>query len=147
MPTHSASLSSFRLGQRRSAVNSPLPYDASRHLESAKVPVSANRADLVTDRLVSVREIALWFGLGRTAAYELTHRDGFPAPVVISPRCYRWPAGEVAEFAAGLRKEQRAGRHTTATQQRARSTVQTSGTSRRITGTVRAARASGRPVP
>jgi predicted DNA-binding transcriptional regulator AlpA len=103
-------------------------------------------ADSVMDRLISIRELALWFGLGRTAAYELTHRDDFPAPVVISPRCYRWPAGEVAAFAAGLRREQPAGRRTSGARQRARSAARAASTGRRITGSVRAARGRGRPV-
>jgi predicted DNA-binding transcriptional regulator AlpA len=55
--------------------------------------------------LISIREIRALFGLGRTAAYELTHRTGFPAPVRISPRCYRWWAAEVAAFTADLRRQ------------------------------------------
>ena len=55
--------------------------------------------------LISIREIRALFGLGRTAAYELTHRPGFPAPVRISPRCYRWWAAEVAAFTADLRRQ------------------------------------------
>jgi hypothetical protein len=31
-----------------------------------------------TDTLISIRDIREQFGLGRTAAYELTHRPGFP---------------------------------------------------------------------
>ena|SRR5215469_5082727 len=57
--------------------------------------------------LISIREIRAMFGLGRTAAYELTHRPGFPAPVRISPRCYRWWAAEVAAFTADLRRQAR----------------------------------------
>lgn len=87
-------------------MNSPLPSDAPRDPQPAHEPMAADLADSVMDRLISIREVALWFGLGRTAAYELTHRDDFPVPVVISPRCYRWPAGEVAAFAAGLRRQQ-----------------------------------------
>ena len=59
----------------------------------------------MTDRLISVRDIQVLFGLGRTAAYELTHRRGFPDPVVISPRCHRWWATEVTAFAASIRPE------------------------------------------
>jgi predicted DNA-binding transcriptional regulator AlpA len=59
--------------------------------------------------LISIREIRALFGLGRTAAYELTHRPGFPAPVRISPRCYRWWAAEVAAFTADLRRQARPG--------------------------------------
>jgi len=98
------------------------------------------------DRLISICEVALLFGLGRTAAYELTHRDGFPAPVVISSRCYRWPASEVATFAAGLRKKQPVGRRVTGAQQQAQSGARAVTTGQRITGTVRDARGRGRPV-
>jgi hypothetical protein len=45
------------------------------------------------------------FNLGRTAAYQLTHRPGFPDPVSLSPRCYRWWASEVAAFTVNLRRE------------------------------------------
>jgi predicted DNA-binding transcriptional regulator AlpA len=60
---------------------------------------------LQADSLISIREIRALFGLGRTAAYELTHRPDFPAPVRILPRCYRWWAAEVAAFTADLRRQ------------------------------------------
>ena len=59
----------------------------------------------VHDSLIDITEIRKIFRLGRTAAYELTHRPGFPDPVPISPRCYRWWASEVAAFAAALHRE------------------------------------------
>ena len=64
---------------------------------------------LQADSLISIREIRALFGLGRTAAYELTHRPGFPAPVRVSPRCYRWWAAEVAAFTADLRRQAQPG--------------------------------------
>ena len=42
------------------------------------------------DALIGIADIRKRFKLGRTAAYELTHRPGFPDPVRISPR---WQAG------------------------------------------------------
>ena len=45
------------------------------------------------------------FAIGRTAAYELTHRPGFPEPIKLSPRCYRWWANEVTAFAATMRRD------------------------------------------
>lgn len=57
-----------------------------------------------SDTLMSVADIRGLFKLGRTAAYELTHRPEFPDRVEISPRCYRWWASEVDEFAAALRR-------------------------------------------
>jgi predicted DNA-binding transcriptional regulator AlpA len=62
-------------------------------------------ASLEAGSLITINEIRKIFGLGRTAAYELTHRPGFPAPVPISRRCYRWWAKEVAAFAAELREQ------------------------------------------
>lgn len=59
----------------------------------------------VNDKLISITDIRTLFKLGRTAAYELTHRPGFPDPVPISPRCYRWWASEVDAFAVALRHE------------------------------------------
>jgi len=70
--------------------------------DNAQEPVSVGQA---ADKLISIREIRQLFGLGRTAAYELTHRPGFPAPIRISSRCYRWWEKEVAAFAAGLRDQ------------------------------------------
>jgi predicted DNA-binding transcriptional regulator AlpA len=58
-----------------------------------------------TDRLIGIGEIRQLFRLGRTAAYDLTHRPGFPAPVPVSRNAYRWWASEVAAFAAALRTE------------------------------------------
>jgi predicted DNA-binding transcriptional regulator AlpA len=57
-----------------------------------------------SDRLISIADIRALFKLGRTAAYELTHRPEFPDRVEISPRCYRSWASEVDEFAATLRR-------------------------------------------
>ena len=68
-------------------------------------PEPAATTLLQAGTLISIREIRALFGLGRTAAYELTHRPGFPAPVRISPRCYRWWAAEVAAFTADLRRQ------------------------------------------
>jgi predicted DNA-binding transcriptional regulator AlpA len=70
-------------------------------------PEPAATTSLQAGTLISIREIRALFGLGRTAAYELTHRPGFPAPVRISPRCYRWWAAEVAAFTADLRRQAR----------------------------------------
>ena len=72
-------------------------------------PEPAATGSLQADSLISIREIRALFGLGRTAAYELTHRPGFPAPVRISPRCYRWWAAEVAAFTADLRHQAQPG--------------------------------------
>ncbi len=74
------------------------PADACRPFSELDFAVSP-------DHLISIREIRAMFGLGRTAAYELTHRPGFPAAVRISARCYRWWAAEVAAFAAALRQQ------------------------------------------
>ena len=72
-------------------------------------PEPAATTLLQAGTLISIREIRALFGLGRTAAYELTHRPGFPAPVRISPRCYRWWAADVAAFTADLRRQARSG--------------------------------------
>jgi predicted DNA-binding transcriptional regulator AlpA len=58
-----------------------------------------------TDSLIGIGEIRRLFGLGRTAAYDLTHRPGFPAPVPVSRNAYRWWASEVAAFTVALRTE------------------------------------------
>ena len=59
----------------------------------------------IPDQLISVADIRVLFRLGRTAAYELTHRPDFPEPVVISSRCHRWWASEVIAFADAIRRE------------------------------------------
>ena len=68
-------------------------------------PLPPTATITTVDRLISIREIRAMFGLGRTAAYELTHRPGFPAPVRISARCYRWWASDVTAFAASLQRQ------------------------------------------
>ncbi len=68
-------------------------------------PETAGQAQWSSDRLISIEEIRTLFKLGRTAAYELTHRQEFPEPVPISSRCYRWWASEVDAFAASLRRK------------------------------------------
>src|SRR3989442_1065595 len=64
-------------------------------LAAVAMPIGAVQADSMPDRLISIRDVCELFGLGRTAAYELTHRPSFPEPIVISARCYRWWASEV----------------------------------------------------
>ena len=100
--------------------------------------VPAVQASRTTDKLISIQDIRELFGLGRTASYELTHRPGFPVPVVISPRCYRWWASEVTVFAASLRREgSSAGRRTGCAVARRAPRLTTP---RCITGRVRTAR-------
>ena len=68
-------------------------------------PATAGPARWTSDRLISIGDVRKLFKLGRTAAYELTHRPEFPEPVPISSRCYRWWASEVDAFADSLRRK------------------------------------------
>jgi predicted DNA-binding transcriptional regulator AlpA len=88
------------------ARTAPKHHHAEAALSSTSKPEPEASAQWMTDRLISVQDIRTLFRLGRTAAYELTHRSDFPDPVVISPRCYRWWASEVTAFAIGIRSEQ-----------------------------------------
>ena len=91
------------------------------------------------DTLNTITDIRRIFRLGCTAAYELTRRAGFPDPVRVSARCYRWWASEVDAFAAALPRE-----HARQAPRQARGPrLPDPATPRRqITGTVRAARTS-----
>ena len=86
---------------------------------------------------MNISDIRLLFKLGRTAAYELTRRPEFPAPVQLSRRCLRWWASEVDAYADTLQREG-AQRRTRGTTPRPAHTP--GAQPRRITGTVRAAR-------
>ena len=97
------------------------------------------QARWANDALISIADIRKRFKLGRTAAYELTHRPGFPDPVPISPRCYRWWANEVDAFAASLRREQ-AGQSAADARRKEKPQAPGPATPMRITGTLRAAR-------
>ena len=103
-------------------------------------PPTGGQIRWTTDRLISIGDIRNLFKLGRTAAYELTHRPEFPEPVPVSSRCYRWWASEVDAYAATLRlkrSQQSAG----ATQWVTKPNASPRATPpRRITGKVRAAR-------
>jgi predicted DNA-binding transcriptional regulator AlpA len=102
---------------------------------------AAHPPRLASDSLISIADVRRIFGLGRTAAYELTHRPDFPAPVRVSARCYRWWASEVDKFAAVLSRER--GQRTP--QPTAKSRLpHPAAPARSITGKVRAARASNR---
>jgi predicted DNA-binding transcriptional regulator AlpA len=110
-------------------------------------PGTAGSARWTSDRLISIGDIRKLFNLGRTAAYELTHRPDFPDPVPISSRCYRWWASEVDAFADSLRRKRseqsvRGGGTQRATKPRTPHPT----TPRHITGKVRAAR-SRREAP
>ena len=96
-----------------------------------------------TDQLISITDIRALFKLGRTAAYELTRRPGFPAPVRVSSRCLRWWASEVDAYAGTLQRE---GAQRRTRRVPVRVIDEPSGVPRRITGTVRAARGRREPV-
>jgi len=64
-------------------------------------------ASPASDALIGIGKIRVYFGLGRTAAYQLTRRRDFPAPIVLSARCYRWRAGQVHAYAASLQEPDR----------------------------------------
>lgn len=100
-------------------------------------PSAAEPPQLVQDSMLDIADIRRIFKLGRTAAYELTHRPEFPDPIAISPRCYRWLPSEVAAFAATLRQ-----RPTRASTRRTRKACipDSAIAPRRIIGTVRPAR-------
>ena len=107
-------------------------------------PETAGQVQWTTDRLISIGDIRKLFQLGRTAAYELTHRPEFPAPVPISSRCYRWWASEVDAFAANLRRKRPDESVGGDSSQRTTNprTPHPATPPRRITGKVRAARAA-----
>ena len=67
-------------------------------------PEAAQSGRAAADQLISVGDIRSLFKLGRTAAYELTHRAGFPAPVLVSSRCLRWWASEIDAYAGALQR-------------------------------------------
>ena len=95
------------------------------------------------DRLISIGDIRALFKLGRTAAYELTHRPGFPAPVHVSRRCLRWWASEVDAYAGTLQRE---GAQRRTRRAATRAAAEPAAVPRRITGTVRAARTRREPA-
>jgi predicted DNA-binding transcriptional regulator AlpA len=66
---------------------------------------AGGRLRLDGDTLIPITDIRRIFRLGRTVAYELTRRAGFPDPVRVSARCYRWWAIEVNAFAAARPRE------------------------------------------
>jgi predicted DNA-binding transcriptional regulator AlpA len=72
---------------------------------AAREPEAAREGRPGADHLISVAYIRALFKLGRTAAYELTRRPGFPAPVQVSSRCLPWWASEVDTYAGALQRE------------------------------------------
>ena len=94
-----------------------------------------------TDKLISIHDIRELFAIGRTAAYELTHRPGFPEPIKLSPRCYRWWANEVTAFAASMRRDSTTPKRISNAHRSASQRTQSEGMSPlRITGRTRLAR-------
>jgi predicted DNA-binding transcriptional regulator AlpA len=83
------------------ATSSP---DATPGPPAARAP-TGSRLRLGGDTLITITDIRQIFRLGRTAAYELTRRPGFPDPVWVSARCYRWWASEVDAYVAALPRE------------------------------------------
>jgi predicted DNA-binding transcriptional regulator AlpA len=119
----------------------PPPEPISSPGAAAHPPTARARADapprVDDDTLITITDIRRIFRLGRTAAYELTHRPGFPDPVQVSARCYRWWASEVDAYAAALPREHAR----QAPRQASRPRLPDPATPpRQITGRVRAAR-------
>ena len=104
---------------------------------SVPEPETAARDRRATDRMISIADIRMLFKLGRTAAYELTHRPGFPAPVPVSGRCLRWWASEVDAYADTLQRE---GARRSARRAAKQRMPRAATPPRQIAGTVRAAR-------
>lgn len=122
----------------RRAMTPSLDHDDDPFRESEVV--RQRRPD--TDQLISVIDIRALFKLGRTAAYELTRRPGFPASVRVSRRCLRWWASEVDAYADSLQSQVPRRRTHPTTQHQDNPAVQP----RKITGTVRAARGPREPT-
>ena len=131
-------------GSEDVAVNNSNGKDRPAGPHGTLEPTAAPHAWPSADRLIGIREIRQIFGLGRTSAYDLTHRPGFPAPVPFSPRCYRWWASEVAAFAAALRAESQNAPRISRRRAQQR-TLPEGATPLRITGKVRSARSRRTP--
>ncbi len=117
---------------------------ASNGSDGTDRPTAPPRGQPPTDSLIGIGEIRQLFGLGRTAAYDLTHRPGFPAPVPVSRNAYRWWASEVAAFTVALRTESQ--NSSVGPRHRAqRRTPPQDATHLRITGKVRSAHSRRNP--
>lgn len=115
------------------------PGKATGHGQDSAVEPRADdpHAERADDRLISISDIRRIFKLGRTAAYDLTHRPDFPETVRLSARCYRWWASEVDAFADTLRRKPTQG---TAQRTRRQAAPDPAVAPLQITGTVRSAR-------
>jgi predicted DNA-binding transcriptional regulator AlpA len=92
------------------------------------------------DHLIGIADIRKLCRLGRTAAYELVNRPGFPSVVPVSRRTHRWWANEVLAFLATL---QETGRQPI---RRSRSPQSGQEQPRHITGNVRYTRSRRNPA-
>ena len=54
--------------------------------------------------LYTLHDIKTVFAVQTSTARALVADPGFPAPIVISRRCHRWPAAEVLAFRDRLRR-------------------------------------------
>jgi len=106
---------------------------------------SPGPARWTSDTPISIGDIRKLLKLGRTAAYELTHRPDFPEPVPISSRCHRWWASEAGAFADNLRRQHpdQSGRGGGTQRATKAQTPHLCMPPRRITGNVRTVRARG----
>jgi predicted DNA-binding transcriptional regulator AlpA len=92
------------------------------------------------DHLIGIADIRKLCHLGRTAAYELVNRPGFPSVVPVSRRTHRWWANEVVAFLAAL---QETGQQPV---RRPRSPRSSQEQPRRIAGSVRYTRSRRNPA-
>jgi len=51
--------------------------------------------------LISVKDIQVVLGLGRSAVYALIHDESFPSPVILNSRTLRWDSDDFATWLEG----------------------------------------------
>lgn len=53
-------------------------------------------------RLLKMQEVEAFVGVGETTIKTMVREGRLPAPVKLSPKCVRWRAGDLADWAATL---------------------------------------------
>jgi len=66
--------------------------------ESLREQAGEASGDALATLLWDIRDLQSQLRIGRTFAWELVRRDGFPAPVAFSPRRLRWEADAVIAY-------------------------------------------------
>ena len=73
-----------------------------RSIPAHQVAETAERAGLISDSLINIREVCAIIGLSRSSIYKRIPEGGFPAPLRVGLRSVRWRLSDIEAWRDSL---------------------------------------------